>query len=92
MTVSTKSTKAELIAALEAAQATLEASQARQATLEAAGTDWPAVRRFIATNAVVTWKEFRALVVDTYNAGVIARQWVSQTVDALSRPVLKSKA
>jgi hypothetical protein len=89
--VSPKATKAELLQVLETANACLHDQAAKIERMEAAGTDWATVRRFIAANAVVAWKEFRALTEDTYRAGTAARQWFSATVDALSRPVLRSK-
>ena len=77
--VTQRSTKAELLAAYQA----LQASQAQ-------GPSWEQIgRKTIATAAAVS-RETVALVKDCYNAGALARQWVSRIVDELSRPVIRS--
>ena len=76
--VTSKSTKAEILAAYEAL---LAQSQAKTITPVAA----------INTAAVVI-REARALVTDCYKAGTLLRQWISGIVTELSQPVLRSNA
>ena len=73
-----RNTKAELLALLEQH----EQRQANGPSLDEIIT---AARRA----GVVTWREFRLLVRDTYNAGALARQAVSRVSQELSRPVLR---
>ena len=79
--VSQRSTKAELLAAYEALQAST-----------ASGPSWPQIGAKLASTAQTVSVESVALVKDCYNAGALLRQWVSAIVDDLSRPVLRSKA
>jgi hypothetical protein len=90
--VPAKATKAQVLQALEAANACLADANKREQALKEAGTDWPTVRQFIACRATIVWRELKALVVDTYKAGTVARQWVNVLVDTYRRPLLKSKA
>lgn len=76
MTVTAKSTKAEILAAYEA----LKAQQ------EAQTITWPLV---ISTARTVA-RETRLLARDFYFAGTVAAQWVSRIVDDLRKPVLRS--
>jgi hypothetical protein len=90
--VSNKATKAEILQALKAANTCLADATKREQALREGGTDWPAVRQFVAARATIAWRELKALVVDTYRAGTVARQWVNVLVDTYRRPLLKSKA
>ena len=76
MTITAKSTKAEILAAYEA----LKAQQ------EAQTITWPLV---ISTARTVA-REARLLAEDTYRAGTVAAQWISGIVDELKKPVLHS--
>ena len=79
--VSQRSTKAELLAAYEALQAST-----------ASGPSWPQIGTKLATTVSTVATESAALMKDCYNAGALLRQWISAIVDDLSRPVLRSKA
>lgn len=76
MTITAKSTKAEILAAYEA----LKAQQ------EAQTITWPLV---ISTAHTVA-RETRLLAQDVHQAGTLAAQWVSRIVDELKKPVLHS--
>lgn len=76
MTITSKSTKAEILAAYEA----LKAQQ------EAQTITWP----LVVSTARTVARETRLLVGDTYKAGSVAAQWVSRIVDELKKPVLYS--
>jgi hypothetical protein len=76
MTITAKSTKAEILAAYEA----LKAQQ------EAQTITWPLM---ISTARTVA-RESRLLAQDVHQAGTIAAQWVSRIVDELKKPVLHS--
>jgi len=76
MTITAKSTKAEILAAYEA----LKAQQ------EAQTITWPLV---ISTARTVA-REARLLAQDVHQAGTVAAQWVSRIVDELKKPVLHS--
>lgn len=75
MTITAKNTKAEILAAYEA----LKAQQ------DAQTITWP----LIISTARTVAQEIRLLAEDTYKAGVTAAQWISETVDALNKPVLR---
>jgi len=79
--VSQRSTKAELLAAYEALQASTTS-----------GPSWQQIGAKLSSTASTVAVESVALVKDCYNAGTLLRQWVSAIVDDLSRPVLRSKA
>lgn len=80
MALSERSTKAEILAHLRSLQAQ-----------QASGPSWPAIwAKLIATGQTIA-RESTLLVRDVYQAGALARQWVSVVVDELSRPVLRSK-
>jgi hypothetical protein len=79
--ITQRSTKAELLAAYQALQAT-----------QADGPSWGQVAVKAITTAQVVSRETVALVKDCYNAGSLLRQWVSGIAAELSRPVLRSKA
>ena len=76
--ITTKSTKAEILAAY---QALLAQSQAETIT--------PAIARNTAT---IVLHEAQALVTDCYKAATLIQQWVSGIVGELSQPVIRSKA
>jgi len=76
MTITAKSTKAEILAAYEA----LKAQQ------EAQTITWPLV---ISTARTVA-REARLLGEDAYQAGTVTAQWISRIVDELKKPVLRS--
>ena len=76
MTITAKSTKAEILAAYEA----LKAQQ------EAQTITWP----LIISTARTVAKETRLLAEDVTKATSIAAQWISRTVDELKKPVLRS--
>jgi hypothetical protein len=76
MTITSKSTKAEILAAYEA----LKAQQ------DAQTITWPLI---IGTARTVA-TETRLLARDTHRAGTIAAQWISGVVAELARPVLRS--
>ena len=75
--ITSKSTKAEILQAYQA--------------LKARPTTWQDAAALVADTAQLVGRETVALVRDTYNAGRIARQWVSIAFDELSRPVLKQR-
>lgn len=77
--ISERSTKAEILAALR----DLEASTSQ-------GPTWEQVATKVIDTSVIVWRETKALVIDTYRAGSIARQWVDGIIAELSRPVLRS--
>lgn len=79
--ISQRSTKAELLAAYEALQAS-----------QAAGPSWDQVASKVASTVKTVSHETVALVKDCYSAGLLLRQWVSGIVAELGRPVLRSKA
>jgi hypothetical protein len=79
--ITQRSTKAELLAAYAALQAS-----------QAAGPSWDQIAGKIASTAVTFSRETVALVKDCYSAGALARQWVSGIIAELSRPVLRSKS
>ena len=72
MTITAKSTKAEILAAYEA----LKAQQ------EAQTITWP----LIISTARTVAKETRLLAEDVTKATSIAAQWISRTVDELKKP------
>jgi hypothetical protein len=76
--ITSKSTKAEILAAYEAL---LAQSQAETIT--------PAAAR---NTAAVVIRETQALVTDCYKAGTLLHQWISGIVAELSQPVLRSNA
>ena len=76
MTITAKSTKAEILAAYEA----LKAQQ------EAQTITWPLV---ISTARTVA-TEARLLAADVQKAGSLTAQWFSRVVDELRKPVLRS--
>ena len=76
MTITAKSTKAEILAAYEALRAQQEAQT----------ITWPLV---ISTARTIA-KEAHLLAQDVAKATSVVSQWVSGTVDELKRPVLRS--
>ena len=76
MTITAKSTKAEILAAYEA----LKAQQ------EAQTITWP----LVVSTARTVAREARLLAQDVHQAGTVAAQWVSRIVDELKKPVLRS--
>jgi hypothetical protein len=76
--ITSKSTKAEILAAYEAL---LAQSQAETITPTAA-----------INTATVVVREAKALVTDCYKAGTLLHQWISGIVAELSQPVLRSNA
>lgn len=76
MTITAKSTKAEILAAYEA----LKAQQ------EAQTITWP----LVVSTARTVAREARLLAQDVHQAGTVAAQWVSRIVDELKKPVLHS--
>lgn len=76
MTITTKNTKAEILAAYEA----LKAQQ------DAQTITWP----LVVSTARTVAREARLLAQDAYQAGTVAAQWISRVVDELKKPVLRS--
>ena len=76
--ITSKSTKAEILAAYEALLA-----QSRAKTIT------PSIAR---NTVAIVLHEARALVTDCYKAGTLMQQWISGIVADLSQPVLRSKA
>ena len=77
--VSQRSTKAELLAAYQVLQ-----------VAQSQGPSWQQIGQKVISTATAVSRETVTLVKDCYNAGTIARQWVSRIVDELSRPVIRS--
>ena len=75
---SMRNTKAELLAMIEA----YEARTANGPTFEE-------VMQAARAAGLATWREFKALTHDTWQAGVLARRAVSHVSRELSRPVLR---
>ncbi len=75
MTITSKSTKAEI---WEAYQALLAEHQAQTITL-------PAARN----TAVIVARETRDLARDVYRLGSLAAQWISRIVEIYNKPVLR---
>ena len=78
MSVTAKSTKAEILAAYEA--------------LEASPTTWADAWALTVTTARTVAREARLLALDIYRGGCLARQWFRVVVDTYRQPVLRSKA
>lgn len=78
MTVTIRSTKAEILAHAMALQAQIND-----------GPDWSAVGRKLSTTAARVWRETLALVKDCYAAGQWARRCYDHVVAELSRPIFK---
>ena len=77
MTITSKSTKAEI---WEAYQALLAEHQAQTITL-------PAARN----TAAIVARETRDLARDVYRLGSLAAQWISRIVEIYNRPVLRAR-
>jgi hypothetical protein len=82
--ITTRATKADILAAYEVALAELDHYRAGNVT-------WRQVRLFLADRSQCAWKEARLLVSDVQKLGSLARQWVSLIVDTYRKPVLRSK-
>lgn len=76
MTITSKSTKHEIYQAYLALQ-----HQQQSQTIT-----WP----LVVNTARIVAKEARFLATDMHKAGTIAAQWISKTVDEMSKPVLRS--
>lgn len=76
MTITSRSTKAEILAAYES----LRAQQQSQMIT------WPLA---LSTARIVT-RELSLLARDVHQVGTVAAQWISKTVDELKKPVLRS--
>jgi hypothetical protein len=79
--ITSKSTKAQILEAYVALEA--EAAQ---------GPSWGQIAATALETGAMVGRELIGLVAATYNAGSVLRQWISETVAILSRPVLRSKA
>jgi hypothetical protein len=79
MSVSERSTKAEILAAYSASQAAL-----------AAGPSWPQIWAKFRALAVTVQTESIALVKDCYRSGQWLRRCYDQAVAELSQPLFKS--
>jgi hypothetical protein len=77
LNITSRSTKAEILAAYTDLQ-----QQAQQ------GATWQQVWRRLQTTWQAVSRETPLLIKDCYNAGSTARQWISGIVDELSHPVL----
>ena len=76
--ITTKSTKAEILGAYQ--------------ELKAKPTTWADTAALTADTLASVSRETVALARDCYNLGALSRQWVSRIVDELSQPVIRSKA
>ena len=76
--ITSRSTKAEILQAYEALQAT--------------PTTWADAWALISGTAETVSHETVLLARDIRKAGTVARQWVELVVDTYSQPVLRSKA
>ncbi len=77
MTITSKSTKAEILAAYEALQAQSESRY----------LSWP----LIANTARLVARELQALVVDLYRLGAFCHKGFDQVLDTYAQPVLVKK-
>jgi hypothetical protein len=76
--ISTRSTKTEILEAYN--------------ELQSQRMTWSEAAALVASTAHTVSVETAALARDCYRLGVLSRQWISQVVDELSQPVIRSKA